>query len=212
MSDAPDGVTLIGLKYAELLGRPLSKSLYRQLPHHKDTCCVNLDDSHEALCWEPALTLQGKINWCPPECEAETHCVCESDEQCRARKDPRCRRQREHQHLLLSMNGTLCQGFIYTRFMEYDDELPLRDSLCELMTPLEEEQDRLRQAQRARRSDGRTRPVVERLAEQKAYGEGEARLAVIEKTLKTYNYTRRRDLHAWLDQALAALPVILLRG
>ena len=205
-----DSLALKGLKYADLLGKPLSKGLYRQLPDF-DNSLFTIDEA-DNFHWETIV--HGKINWCPPECEVETLCRCEGS--CRRRGQ--CRVKRGHQHLLLGADESLYRGAIYCRFTP-DDDYPMRLKLWrDCVQPVQDEQELLRKEEAAYRQRCAT-PGWWSAAEAKVRTEEEhtratrqARLQTLLKTERELEAQARQELHQWLLKALEALPVILLRG
>jgi hypothetical protein len=202
-------VTLTQLKYADLLGKPLTKSLYRQLPNVEESLLEVVNGAYQ---WR--ATIHGRINWCPPGCDVETSCDCIN--RCLG-KAAQCKQKRSHQHLLIGSHESLCQGFIYDRLLEYDDDLFMLDDAWTRYHPLEEARTTL---QRKQRED----PLPNFLSTWGTYdaqqwqeikhriSERTNRLAVIEKTLARIDAESRQAQRVWTEAALSLLPVILLRG
>ncbi len=196
-------LTLHSLKYADLLGKPLTKSVYRQLPRHDDVLIVPDGETFKWL-----VTMHGRVNWCPPGCEAATACECDYGE---CKRLPECRRLRPHQHLFIGHAESLWRGFTYLHVSEYDD-FPMTERAWHQYEPLEQEataiRDALSKLQQAMPSWGEWQARNET---QRACDLYRKNVAVLEKQMHTIDKQARHEAATWQAQALAALPVILLR-
>lgn len=121
----------LNVKYADVLGKPLNKSIYRQLDQFGDFLYMTDPENEESFIWK--VTVHGRVNWCPPGCRAEIACTCTGQE----RKCPH-KNTRPHQHILISSDGRLysafCYNFISTR---YEDAFPWRRSVWKEYEPLQ---------------------------------------------------------------------------
>lgn len=202
-----DNVTFTRLRYADLLGKPLTKSLYRQLPC-LDKSLIDMNDTEYV--W--GYTIHGKVNWCPPHCTVDTRCNC--DGYCK--RLSRCKQMLPHQHLLIGTDGTLSQSFILTH-MTLEDEYPFTGALFRRYEPLSHQEQKLEKMQLENRENySLTKRVTltseERVAAEKHIKETAVQLATCKKELSSINYLALSNVTQWLRAALDALPVVLLRG
>ena len=205
-----DTLTLQGLRFADLLGKSLTKSLYRQLPrYHAET--VALTDTGDGFHW--TMTPHGRVNWCPPDCTVETLCRCDYTH-CRRR--PECRTKRAHQHLLVGAEGSLYQGVLYRVYSRaWADSFPYLSDLWDRYEHIDHEQMDVQAAARSSPKlsfmDSIRTPPGEQEAARLVTERRNTRLQLLTKALGEID---RQALHAfqtWVTAAMEKLPIILLR-
>lgn len=200
-------MNLVHLKYADLLGKPLTKSLYKQLPAYFDSL-ITLNEGTQIM-WD--ATVHGKINWCPPGCKVDTNCDCED----KCLKLTSCKTKRAHQHLLIGAKESLYQGYVYLYLKEYD-EYPVIDEAWEKIDLLQKTRNVLTKT--IAEYNQRTYVALAQLptgsqqALREKYTHERQQLEVATKELMSIEHQCRVQCNHWIDKALDALPVILLRG
>lgn len=200
---AMSDVSLIGIKFAQVMGKPLSKSLYRQLPQWAENkLLATLED--ERFQW--AATIHGKVNWCPSDCDAVHHPAC--DENCH------CRLKRSHQHLLIGSKGSILQGYVYA-YVDLDGSWPMSDRYWKKYELLSNESVDLQKAVQASPCSDWNLEMQLSLDERRRvrleYQGKKDRLKVLGKEMRSVEAAAAREFDMWVQAELSALPVILLR-
>lgn len=177
-----DDINFTGLKYADLLGKPLTKSLYRQLPNFPRPLV-----HHNGLRLEWRVIVHGKINWHPPGCT-----------------------KTGHQHLLVGADGGLFQAFLSTIAQQYHPGLFLNAaSQLDLERYQSQEEELQKQVDTFPLFSGDRDSFV---AWKEERDRDRKRLAEVKENVRVLSRTGMVEFYTWLPTALQALPVILLRG
>lgn len=179
------------LKYADLLGKPLSKSVYRQLPKWNAAYVEATDDG---FLLKRDVMIHGCINWCAPD----------------------CREYMKHQHVLVGAQGGYWQGVIFLGTDASNIPAPWLKTLYAKYDAAEQEHNNLQVSLNALQNPQGSRLFGESVAEWEKYDAEKDRHTKRLKELEQCLNQLCRHLHkqhtAFLASVLETKPIILLRG